>query len=78
MDQARAANSARQNGQSSIIPASMGTALFWARLGWAGLSPLAPGTVATALVGIPCVWLLSLLSAAFAMGGLALLFFAAC
>ena len=78
MDQARAANSARQNGRSSIIPASMGTALFWARLGWAGLSPFAPGTVATALVGIPCVWLLSLLPAAFAMGGLASLFFAAC
>jgi len=34
--------------------------------------------VATALVGIPCAWLLSALPAALAMWGLAALFFAAC
>jgi phosphatidylglycerophosphatase A len=78
VDQARTADRARQGRGSSIVPASVGTALFWARLGWAGLSPFAPGTVATALVGIPCVWLLSVLPPAFAMGGLALLFFVAC
>jgi phosphatidylglycerophosphatase A len=78
VDQARTASSTRQDGGSSSIPASVGTALFWARLGWAGLSPFAPGTVATALVGIPCVWLLSALPADLAMGSLASLFFAAC
>ncbi|HAA05108.1 MAG TPA: phosphatidylglycerophosphatase A [Syntrophobacteraceae bacterium] len=63
---------------SSVVPASLGTALFWARLGWAGLSPFASGTVATALVGIPCAWFLSFLPMPLAMGALALLFFVAC
>jgi phosphatidylglycerophosphatase A len=57
---------------------SVRSAVFWARLGWAGLSPIAPGSVATALVGIPCAWVLACFPEPFAMGGLMLLFFTAC
>jgi phosphatidylglycerophosphatase A len=57
---------------------SVRSAVFWARLGWVGLSPAAPGTAATILVGIPCAWLLSRLPPDLAMGALGLLLVAAC
>jgi phosphatidylglycerophosphatase A len=66
------------NGGPKNAGLPIGSAIFWARLGWAGLSPVAPGTVATALVGIPCAWLLVWLPLSAIMVVLALLFFTAC
>jgi phosphatidylglycerophosphatase A len=53
-------------------------ALFWARLGWIGKSPVAPGTMATALAGIPCAWVLAVLPMPAAMSIIILLFVVGC
>lgn len=78
MDSRNSSSSGGKGEGAGGIPAAMGSALFWARLGWAGLSPVGPGTVATALAGIPCAWLLAALPEPVGMGVLVLVFFAAC
>lgn len=67
-----------KDGGSKFAGLPVASAIFWARLGWVGTSPIAPGSAATALVGIPCAWLLAWLPESANMGVLALLFFSAC
>lgn len=52
--------------------------VFLAQLGGIGKSPIAPGTVATIVAGLPAAWLLSLVSPPVAFSVVALLFFGAC
>jgi phosphatidylglycerophosphatase A len=55
-----------------------GWELFVARLGGVGASPVAPGSAATALVGIPAAWLLGWCAPPLAMSIIALIFFGSC
>jgi phosphatidylglycerophosphatase A len=52
--------------------------LFVAQLGVLGKAPLAPGTVATIVAGIPSAWLLSLVGLPIALLLVTLLFFVGC
>lgn len=52
--------------------------VFFAQLGGIGQIPVAPGTVATVVAGVPAAWLLSLMSLPMAVGVLVVLFLIAC